>query len=591
MSSIALPLDLNVFFNPRSVAIIGLTEKSAWARHILKNFQDIGFDGRLYGVNNSGADTFGVPCYRSIKSIPEPVDLGFVMVPSAAVNDAIRDAAACGVRSFVMLTSGFAETGPQGAKLQLELLDTANALGIKVWGPNSLGFNNVSARIPVSAIGVPKPVLTPSISLVTQSGSNASQFNAFAHSQGIGTAIVAATGNEMQIGIADVVDYLVDHEPTRAIAVFAETIRDPAKFAASAMRARDKRKPIVLLAVGRNELSAKVAMAHTGSLIGSDTILNAVCERLGIIRVYSAEDLINVAGLLAATGPIAGQRLSFVSNSGGSCTLVADGAQLSGATLARIEPGIASKLRGLLPDGASDINPLDVTGAAVRDPELLGRVLQVVASGADSGLVAVGINVPTSADQTEPPGLAAIGRAAKHIDKPLMIVTTCAKELSEHSRELVRKYDLPHIMTGIDGMLRAVGKAFWWSRQIHKTAKNFRPSEDTCSPAEKIDTEREALAFLERQGVPVVPGPVAADAREARSIAATLGTRVALKVSSPDIAHKTEVGGVRLDVKLEDVEPACNDMLRHVRRSKPDARIDGVIVSPMRDRVLISAEN
>ncbi len=271
------------------------------------------------------------------------------------------------------------KSASKGAVLQQQLLDKARELGMNIWGPNSLGYNNVSARTPVSSVPAVLPLLPPRIAIVSQSGATASELNEFAHSQNIGTSFVAATGNEAQLSLADVIDYLVDDADTRAIAVFAESIRNPAVFAQAAQRCRERRKPIVMLKIGRSELAGEVAKAHTGSLAGDDKVFDAICARLGVIRVHSVEDLIVTAGLLAATGPLPASGLGFISISGGACTLVADGAEASGASVPAFPAETTDVLKTLIADFASSMNPLDVTGAAVRDPALLERLIPVAA--------------------------------------------------------------------------------------------------------------------------------------------------------------------------------------------------------------------
>src|SRR5690554_6745622 len=256
---------LSGLFEPRSIALVGASEKSMWTHFILQNFRDLGFTGTTYAINRGGVDVRGLKGFRSCQEIGEPVDLAFLFVPQAVVLEALDDVAAAGIRNVAILTSGYAELGEQGAVHQRELVEKAEKHRLLLWGPNSLGFNNVSAGISVSSIPAVLPLLPPQIAIVSQSGATASELNEFAHSQNIGTSFVAATGNEAQLSLADVLDYLIDHEPTKAIALFAESIRDPAKFAQAAQRAMTSKKPVVILKIGRSELATEVAMAHTGS--------------------------------------------------------------------------------------------------------------------------------------------------------------------------------------------------------------------------------------------------------------------------------------------------------------------------------------
>lgn len=573
---------LDTMFAPRSVALVGASEKSLWSQLIMRNYVDFGYAGKLFAVNKTGAPAHGLPGFTSCGKIGEPVDVAFIFVPQNVVIAAMEDAAAAGIHNVVILSSGFAEVGGDGARAQAAMLERANALGVTVWGPNSLGFNNVSERTPVSVIPVVKPILPPAIAIVSQSGASAAELNEYAHSQNIGTSFVAATGNEGGVNLAEVIDYLVDHQPTRAIAVFAEAIRDPAAFECAAARARAKRKPIVILKIGRSSLAAAVAQAHTGSLAGDDKVFDAVCERLGIVRVGSAEDLIATAGLLASTGPLAKQGLGFISISGGACTLVADGCEGAGVDLPPNPPETVDALRGALSEFASTLNPLDITGAAVRDPSYFERVIPIVAASPEVGLVAINMTVPTMDGQGVPAALAAIGRAVKTLDKPAVLVATVNKALNELSRAAIAEHGLPHVVAGIDDLVRAVRAAAWWSGEIANRARPLLLDQQATGDAPRPNTERSTLDYLAAAGVPVIPGRVAKTAAEAADFAATLDDPIVLKIASPDIAHKTEVGGVRLNLAAAEVAAAAEGIFADVARLKPDAAIDGIVVSPMR---------
>lgn len=575
---------LGKLFCPRSIALVGATEKSAWTGFIAQNLRDFAFEGFVCAVNRNGVDVMGLKGYRSCRDIGRDIDVAFIFVPQSAVIEALEDAAAAGIRNAAILTSGYAEIGEQGAALQRQLVDKARELGMNIWGPNSLGYNNVSARAPVSSVPAVLPLLPPRIAIVSQSGATASELNEFAHSQNIGTSFVAATGNEAQLTLADVIDYLADDPDTRAIAVFAESIRDPHAFVSAAARCREQRKPIVMLKIGRSELAGAVAKAHTGSLAGNDKVFDAACARLGVIRVHSVEDLIITTGLLAATGPLPAAGLGFISISGGACTLVADGAEACGATVPSFDAATTATLRTLIADFASAMNPLDVTGAAVRDPALLERLIPVAASAQGIGIVAVNIGIPTVEGAVSlPAGLAAIGRAVKAIDKRAIMVLTTVKSLTDVTRRAIQEHGLPHVVCGIDPMLRAVGKAAWWSQRLTASSNTLQLPKATdrhAAPVGGLENERSVLEFLASHGVPVIPAQILRSRTQAQSL--DMPGPLALKVLSPDIAHKTEVGGVRLNVGAAEAGTAYDELLKVVRSHKPDARIDGVIASPMR---------
>ncbi len=574
-------------FEPKGIVLIGASEKSFWSSLVIRNYSDLGYEGRLYAVNRNGNDVFGVKGFKSCGEIGAPVDLAFCMLPQATILDTMEELAKANIHNAVILSSGYAEAGPEGVKAQDELVARAKALGITIWGPNSLGFINVAGKACASAIGLVTPILPPSVAIIAQSGASTVELNDFAYNQNIGASFLGATGNESMIRLADMIDYLVDHAPTKAIAVFAETIRDPAGFARAAERARTAKKPIVILKIGRSELAGLSAQAHTGSIVGDDKVFDAMCERLGIIRVYTAEDLIAIAGLIAATGPISAPGVAFMSPSGGACTVVADAAEAAGVHLPQFSGDVKERLRGVLPSYASTLNPLDVTGALLTQPDLFAKVAPIVAEPDDVGLLAINIVVPTKDGQGFPPALPLLGEALAHVKKPAILVSMLSKDLNAYTRNVMAQNKLPYIVAGIDVMLRGIVKLNWWSQQLkaRPTApaivQGSRPPEGP-----QVTGEREVLKYLAGKGVPVIPGDIATSAAEARRIADGLGGEVVLKIASKDIAHKTEVGGVRLNVKAGDAALIFNDVVAKVKAAAPAAKIDGVVISPMREKGL-----
>jgi acyl-CoA synthetase (NDP forming) len=571
---------LAALFAPRSIAMIGATDKSFWSQEIFRNFAVCGFPGKVFMVNKRGAPAHGQPGYASCRDIGEKIDAGYIFVPLEAVFDAVEDAAAAGINFLSVLTSGFAETDAAGKQLQAELLTFANARGVTIFGPNSLGFVNLIARAPLSAIRIMPPVLPPSIAVVSQSGASAVDLYDFAQQQNIGISFIAATGNEGQIDLADIIDYLVDEPATKAIAVFAETIRDAQKFATAAERARKIKKPIVILKIGRGALSAQVALAHTGSLVGDDKVFAAACRRYGVIRVASAEDLILTAGLLAQTGFLRRPGIGVVSLSGGACTLVADMAEEMGVSLPPLMPSTIAALREFMPQYGSTLNPLDITGAALRETSLFTKSIRTVAADENIGLVAMCFTPPNNIHQTIDTALPGVGEGARGLDKPVVIVTTLLKNSNDYARGKITEHGLPFVIGGLDHAMRAIGKASWWSGELAKSAPplHVKGATNGRHPV----TERETLDYLAEFGVPVIPASIVTSAEAAAAAAAALGGKVALKIASPDIAHKTEVGGVRLGLSGAAVAAAFDDIMTSVAARAPAARLDGVIVSPMR---------
>lgn len=585
--------DLRSLFNARSIALVGATEKSAWCHILMHGLRSHGYTGGVHLVNPKGGEIFQQTAATSCAAIGAPVDLAVFMVPAAALEDALLDAARAGIRNAVVLTSGFSELGAEGAERQRRLADVARANGMALLGPNSLGFINFAANVPAMVIPPQRPVLKGGVAVVSQSGATAQAVASFAHQQNVGLSHLVALGNEATVGMAEVVDVLVEEESVKAIALFVETIRDSAGLIAVAGRALQAKKPIVVLKVGTAELTAKVAQAHTGALVGDDRVFDAACRQLGMIRVRSMEEMVVTANLLAHTGPIATRGLAVVSISGGACEMVADAAGEFGVALPPFAPATLESLRGALSElGASTHNPLDVTGAAVAKPEMFRAVL--AAAGADPavGLVAAVYGLPSASNAVSARNGEALGHIAAGLaatGKPGFLLTQTLQPIDETSRRVMAEAGLTLATGGLRAAMQAVGHAFRWSQRCeqgpHRSVRAGDPQVPALASARPAG-ERATLDFLRDRGVPVIPATVATTADEAVAAARAVGgDPVVLKIASPDIAHKTEAGGVLLDLQGDAaVADGFRRILGNVRAAAPDARIDGVIVSPMRPK-------
>jgi acyl-CoA synthetase (NDP forming) len=586
------PHPLAALFNPRSVAIIGASEKSTWTLMMRRCLQSYGFTGRIYAINRTGNPVFDWPAFTSCTAVGEQVDAAFICVPVEGVAAVLEDIGRAGIKGAVILTAGYAETGADGARAQEAIVERANSLGINLLGPNCLGFANIGAKAAITAI-LPRGELLAGgrAALVCQSGATGAEVLEFSQQQGIALSFFAATGNEAQTAIADVVDYLVDDSHTGVIMVAAESIRRPDRFAAAARRALAAGKPLIALKAGASALASQVAKAHTGALVGDDRIFSAACEKLGIIRVHSLEDLVITAGLLAQTGTLPPGSAGVASISGGACTYMSDHADAAGLTLPAFSADTVEKLRAVLPDYATTLNPLDVTGAAVRDPAILEKSLAILGQDPQIAVRVCVLNLPHVEGLTTPTPemLTAAGNGLRAGASPGVLCLQTLKPVTEVSRRLMKEHGIPGVTGGLDHAVRAIAGALWWSGKSRGASVQSIPSESGGSSAHpgsgppRPHSEREVLSFLQSLGVPVIPAQITTSAAEAVQIARRMGAPVVLKIASPDIAHKTEVGGVRLRVSGdENVRNAWNEITTSVHSAVPQARIDGVSVAPMR---------
>ncbi len=578
-------MDLTKLFQPKSVAIVGASDRNPWSGLVLRALEALAFAGPIHLVNRGGGPALGRSTVSSCRDL-EGVDAAFVVVPASALAETIEDMAAAGIRLGVVVTSGFAELGEEGAARQATLFRRARDLGLTLMGPNSLGFANFVDGVSLGAIPIHTPVLpAPRVGLVSQSGATAAMIYAFAHQQNVSMSHIVSMGNEASVDLADVIDFLVLDEATKAIAVFAETIRNPVAFEAAARRANAARKPIVMLKVGVGELSATVAQAHTGALVGDDRVFRAVCDACNIIRVDAMEDLVLTADLLAEMAPIDPARgFALLSISGGACEIVADRGSEIGVPFPQFEPETLAALADVLADFGGAHNPLDVTGAAFQVPEIYSRSIEAIGRDPAFGLVGVVAElpaVPGAASPMSPAVFSEISSGFANGALPGVIIQQILKPITAHGRSVIADYRLPLVTGGLDHAVRAVGGLYAWSRGLGRADLRERPpaKESGQRPA----GEQALLTYLEGEGVPVIPREIAQDRAGAVAAARRIGGPVVLKIVSPGISHKTEAGGVLLNLQGDDAIGAGFDRIRaRVSAVRPDASFEGMMVCPLR---------
>jgi acetate---CoA ligase (ADP-forming) len=587
MSLAAGTRDLSTMLRPRSIALVGATDRSTWSKSTFANLTTLKYDGEVHLVARRGGIVHGRPAATSCAGLGVKIDLGLLMVPAAAIEEAMADLGAAGARNAVILTSGFAETGDDGATNQQKLAELASRFGISVLGPNCLGFVNFLDDVPLWTGAIRAPTSPGPIAMISQSGATAGIFAGLAQQQEIGLSHIISTGNEADLDGASFADHLLDDERVRAIAMFIESIRDPHHFAAVAQKARAAGKPIVALKIGLSDVTARSAQAHTGSLVGDDRVFEGICQQFGVVRVSSIEDLLFTADVIARTGVIGEKGLGLVSVSGGACEIAADSLQVQGVPMPPLPASTAQALLAVLPSFGTPHNPLDITGGAVLEPELFEKALKIMGNEpAFSALICL-FDVPaTEAQATEfqIAGLRHISFGLKDQPLPALMISHTMKPVTEVTRRVVSDLGLPYTAAGMAHGLSAFGRARWWSEQQRREASAWAPPADVTGPAEWPRTERAVLDHLARHKVPIVPATLARDEAEAVAAFRAIGGPVALKIASADIQHKSDIGGVALNVEGDEAVAAA---FRRVMAAAPSgALVDGILVSPMRERGL-----
>jgi acyl-CoA synthetase (NDP forming) len=573
---------LDRLFNPRSIALVGATERSIWSIAASENLKRCGFEGRVHMINPKGGTIFGQEAATSCVAVGEEIDAALLMVPEAKMLEVFDDLQRANVGGVVILSSGFAETGPAGAERQRQVAAAAHAAGIRIIGPNCLGFANFSGRTAIWTTPLRRPMPDARIAIVSQSGALAAQLEQFAYQQRIGLTHMISTGNEADLTVADGIEYLAQQVEPQAIALFLESVRKPDHFERAVRSANAAGKPVVVLKVGTSAATARAAQAHTGSLVGDDRIFDALCRRLAISRVHSLEELIVTPDLMARLGPVRTPGLAMVAMSGGLCEIATDQAEREGVPLPALSDATMTALRAALPPMATPNNPLDITGAMMLEPELVARAIEAIAPDPAIGAIAFVFDAPPK-DDTRGFARRLMTQARegfKSSDKPCFMVSHAFSAVSGDARALAEELKLPYTGAGVRHALNAVGHLFRWSR---RRGQMPAPFSDTAPAGIKPQTERDVLAHLSAHGVPVIPARIVQSADDAAAAAREMNAPVVLKVLSPDIQHKTEIGGVALNLCDDaSVCGAFDSILARVKAAKPEARIEGVIVSPMR---------
>ncbi|MCZ4519983.1 acetate--CoA ligase family protein [Rhodococcus ruber] len=565
-------MDLRTLFEPRSIALIGATDKSPWSLNTYQNIKDSGFGGSVYLVNPTSPIVHGERTFDSIAGLPEVVDLIFVMVPTTVVLPTLRAAVECGVRSAVILTAGFGETGPAGQQMEDEIIDFARSSGLTVLGPNGNGFINAAENITPYGLPIGRPLIEGTVGFVLQSGALASSVLQFAQSRNVGVSFLTAMGNESLMSVTDVMNYLVDDPNTSVIALFLESVRDPVEFRRIALRALRAGKPIVALKIGRSVLGARAALAHTGALVGDNAVIDAAFEQMGVIRVRSLEDLITTAGLMASLGGgLPGPRIGVVTPSGGASEIIADRAEDEGLVLPGFSEETTVRLGEIVPAFATVQNPLDVTGYVVIDRTLMRRSLAVVAQDPNVDFAVLLSELPRVQAVDPSLTMTAYGESARNIREtavPTVVLSTVLTDVTEYGRSVADATEFPHVVGGIEHGLTALGNAVRWSAL--RAAASATPEEldpfvapvDFETEPTGIWTEYRSSELLSHNGIPVVPSSLVGSVEQAQERAAAYGYPVVLKAVADGLGHKSDIGGVRLDLRsADDVAEAYNSVL------------------------------
>ena len=576
-------------FEPATVAIIGASEEAGSVGAVLVgNMLDAGFRGKLYAVNPKYRAVQGVPCFPTIGEVPRRVDLAVIATPAATVPDIVNACGEAGVRAAVIISAGFGEAGHAGAKLERALLENARRHRLRVLGPNCFGV--MRPDIGLNATFAHGQSLPGSLGLISQSGAVCTAMLDWGTANGVGFSCVASLGASVDIDFGEIVDYLVNDAATEHILLYIEGVRDARRFM-SALRAAARVKPVILMKVGRQPAGLRAAVSHTGALVGADDVFEAAVRRAGVVRVGTIGQLVAAAHALSAHVRARGDRLAVITNGGGPGVMAADRAADLGIPLAAFAPATVEALIAALPPNWTQGNPIDLIGDADAQRYRAALSACLADPGVDGVLV-----ILTPQAMTAPLEVASVVvECARSSDKPLLTCWMGGGQVAESLR-LFGEKRIPAFRTPEPAV-----EMFSHVSAFHRNQKMLLqtpgplsdyPPPDVAGAREVIETalgehrsvlsEMESKAVLAAFRIPIAKAVRAHSAEEAMLLGQELGFPMVMKIDSPDVTHKSDVGGVRLNVaNAHAAREAYRQILEQVARLKPDARVIGIVVEPM----------
>jgi len=580
---------LNVFFQPGNVAVIGATEEpTGVGRSIVTNLKQTSFGGTVYPVNPKRSDVLGLPCYPSVREIPEQIDLAVIATPARTVPAIVRECVAAGVEGVIIISAGFKEIGEKGVALEREVLAEARKSKIRIVGPNCLGI--MSPHYGLNATFASSMARPGHLGFISQSGALCTAILDWSQREMVGFSAFVSVGSMLDVGWADLIHYLGDDPKTRSIVIYMESVGDARAFL-SAAREVALSKPIIVLKPGRTAAAARAAASHTGALTGQDDVLDAAFRRCGVVRVNTISEMFYLSEALGKQPRPKGSRLTIVTNAGGPAVLATDALLSDGGQLAELAPGTIEQLSGFLPRHWSHQNPIDVIGdagaeryaktvdLAANDPATDGLLVILAPTGlADATAIAEQLT-----HYAKLPGKPVIASwmGGRDIAKAEAILNQAGIPTYAYPDAAARVFDL---MWSYSANLKALYETpeSLESEEAASRTKAAELIEGVRAKGRTLLTEAESKSLLTIYGIPTVATEIAATAEQAVDAAGRIGYPVVLKLHSETITHKTDVGGVELNLSSEAaVRTAYQGIQDSVTRAAGAEHFLGVTVQPM----------
>lgn len=577
---------LKYIFEPKSVAVIGASATTGTVGNaIVSNILQSNFQGAVYPVNPKYSNVMSVKAYKDVISIPDTVDMAIICIPSLAVVNVIKQCAEKGVKGIVLITAGFKEIGEDGRKMEDEIISIANKHNIALIGPNVLGIINTQKEISLNANFALKMPKAGNVALISQSGAIGVVALDYARQNDLSISKFVSIGNKAVIDESDVLEYLIDDDETQIITMYAEDIGHPARFFEMANKATAKHKPIIIIKTGRSVRGAIATHSHTGALSTSDTAYDALFAQCGVIRVETLAQLFECAKGFTSLVQPKGNRIVVVTNGGGMGVITTDAAERYGLEMTTFEPETLDALKKVLPPTANIHNPVDIIGDA--DAQRLNDVLIEIVKDKNVDAIIVSI-LPTAATDMNAIATDLCAFAKANPDLPVL-ANLMSLEPNPSFEQLLEKANIPNFdlpETNIR-VLAAMIKYYEWIKKPHVEVTKFEVNKsevkkllDTIKQEKrKRLSEPESYDILKAYGMRAVDYRVAKDLDKIIIAADQIGYPVVLKIVSPDILHKIDVGGVKINLKNEnDLKKAFSEITESIKSKEPEAKIQGFLI-------------
>ena len=582
------PLPVEYLLKPRSLAFAGVSSKGGAGTKLLQSAINAGFAGALWPVHPNAPVIAGIQCAQSLTSLPGVPDCLIVAVPAKAVVPLLHQAASRGIRSAVVVSEGFADmAGGEGEARQRELVTFALTNGMAVAGPNCMGIASLQYRFAATMADIPEGAIAGGISLVSQSGGLLNAVAELAANRGIGLNYLISSGNGAVVEIADYIDYLADDPATKVIACIIEGVHDGRRFRRAIERAA-RLKPLVVLKLGQSECGQRATLAHTGTLAGRHQAFAALFHQNGVALVDSIDALVETAALLEAAPLPKGDGVAVLTVSGGATTLIADMGEATTLHFPQIDTRTNHRLQQILGVERNFANPIDTVGMPrLRAAGSMTAVLDALIEDDGIDVIALALGMRKKGADSHEDLVRCMAAAMKTTAKPLVVISFISNSLTSLWRGFTAKQGLP-IVEDLGRGLRAVRHLIDYAAFRRRVAAEPNACEPPAAvtlpsfPPRMTLTEAESKKILAGAGLPVTKEALAKTPDEAIALAARIGGPVALKVQSPDIPHKSDIGGVYLGARTPaDVGQAAERVLKNARVSCPNADIHGVLVQEL----------